>query len=249
MSISYSGIPYFPHYTANSDEIKLIQAQYGIAGYAVIFKLLERIYGGNGYYCNWSDDICLLFSVENRLKTEVVAAIVEVCIIRKIFDDDIFRRFSVLTSAEIQKVFMNAAKNREDFKINPELCLINPDYGKADKNVNASGGKSGFEDMSIAKKERELFEAFEKIDSWERCEAFIESCGMVNCWLDRLDADAIAYAFFCCIHKGKRNYSYLCGIFSNLRSRMETMLELISDSSVPLPEWLACRKRAGCRFV
>lgn len=40
-----SGIPYFPLDVELDEKMELIEAEYGLTGYAVILKLLQRIYG------------------------------------------------------------------------------------------------------------------------------------------------------------------------------------------------------------
>ena len=44
-----SGTPYFPLDVELDEKMELIEAEYGLTGYAVILKLLQRIYGGHGY--------------------------------------------------------------------------------------------------------------------------------------------------------------------------------------------------------
>ena len=48
------GLDYFPHDTHSNDDtaLALIEAEFGIAGYAVYFKLLEFIYS-QGYAALW----------------------------------------------------------------------------------------------------------------------------------------------------------------------------------------------------
>ena len=45
------GIPYFPLDVYVDDKIRLIEAEFGLKGFAVIVKLYQKIYGGFGYYC------------------------------------------------------------------------------------------------------------------------------------------------------------------------------------------------------
>ena len=55
-----AGIDYFPLNCRLDEKFELIEAEYGLKGFAVIVKLLQRIYGEHGYYCEWNDDIALL---------------------------------------------------------------------------------------------------------------------------------------------------------------------------------------------
>ena len=56
------GLDYFPHDTHSNDDtaLALIEAEFGIAGYAVYFKLLEFIYS-QGYAALWGADERSLF--------------------------------------------------------------------------------------------------------------------------------------------------------------------------------------------
>ena len=47
-----SGIPYFPLNCQLDEKWELIEAEYGLTGFAVAVKLLQRIYGEHGYYCD-----------------------------------------------------------------------------------------------------------------------------------------------------------------------------------------------------
>ena len=64
------GLDYFELDCLLNDKIRLIQAEFGLKGFAVIVKLYQKIYGGNGYYCEWNEDILLLFLVENGLNSD-----------------------------------------------------------------------------------------------------------------------------------------------------------------------------------
>lgn len=47
------GIEYFPLNCRLDEKFELIEAEFGLKGFAVIVKLLQRIYGEHGYYCEW----------------------------------------------------------------------------------------------------------------------------------------------------------------------------------------------------
>ena len=82
------GLDYFELDCLLNDKIRLIQAEFGLKGFAVIVKLYQKIYGGNGYYCEWNEDILLLFLVENGLNSDsknLINEIVQACIRRDIF--------------------------------------------------------------------------------------------------------------------------------------------------------------------
>lgn len=59
-----AGLDYFPLDTdmEQDDKIALIEAKYGIVDFGVVIKLFKKIYHSDGYYCNWNEEIQLLFS-------------------------------------------------------------------------------------------------------------------------------------------------------------------------------------------
>ena len=55
------GLDYFELDCHMDEKVRLIQAEFGLKGFAVIVLLLQEIYGGRGYYMSWDDDRSLLF--------------------------------------------------------------------------------------------------------------------------------------------------------------------------------------------
>ena len=54
-----SGLEYFPLDVHLDEKFELIEAEFGLTGFAVIVKLFQRIYGGQGYYCEWTNEVAL----------------------------------------------------------------------------------------------------------------------------------------------------------------------------------------------
>ena len=75
-----SGIPYFPLDVELDEKMELIEAEYGLTGYAVILKLLQRIYGGHGYYIHWTYEVALLFAKRIGVGGSVVSEIIEAAV-------------------------------------------------------------------------------------------------------------------------------------------------------------------------
>ena len=98
-----SGIPYFPLDVELDEKMELIEAEYGLTGYAVIIKLLQRIYGGHGYYIHWTYEVALLFAKRLGVGGSVVSEIIEAAVKRGMFHKEIFAKYKVLTSEGIQK--------------------------------------------------------------------------------------------------------------------------------------------------
>ena len=60
------GIPYFPFGLELDSKFELIEAEFGLQGFAVVVKnSCSAIYGGEGYYCEWTKEVALLFAKRN----------------------------------------------------------------------------------------------------------------------------------------------------------------------------------------
>lgn len=57
------GIDYFPVKCAADKNIELVTAECGLKAHAVIYALLQEIYGVHGYYCEWQREKALSLSI------------------------------------------------------------------------------------------------------------------------------------------------------------------------------------------
>ncbi len=130
------GIPYFPLDVYVDDKIRLIEAEFGLKGFAVIVKLYQKIYGGFGYYCEWTKDVGLLFSQDVGEGYSSVSEIVSAAIRRGIFDNDLYEKYNILTSQGVQKRYFSAVSRRKQINVKSEYLLINVE--QFSKNVNIS---------------------------------------------------------------------------------------------------------------
>ena len=128
------GLDYFRLDCHLDDKFKLIEAEYGLKGFAVVVKLYQKIYGERGYYCEWDEDVALVFGAETRLGASVVSEIVNAAIKRKLFDRDTFDKYQILTSTGIQKWYFESIGRRERVEVIREYLLI--PVGDLPKSVN-----------------------------------------------------------------------------------------------------------------
>lgn len=122
-----AGLDYFELDCHMEEKVRLIQAEFGLKGFAVLVKLYQKIYGGFGYYCEWTTDSLLLFMSENGLPSDnknLIADIVAACIRRNIFSEQLFNDFNILTSEGVQKRYLNATSKREKIELKKEYLLI-----------------------------------------------------------------------------------------------------------------------------
>ena len=131
------GLDYFELDCHMEEKVRLIQAEFGLKGFAIVVKLYQKIYGGFGYYCEWNEDSLLLFMSENgvssRDEKNLISEIMAACIRRNIFSEKLFNEFGILTSYGVQKRYLNAVSRREKVELIKEYLLIS--VGKNQDNV------------------------------------------------------------------------------------------------------------------
>lgn len=119
------GLDYFPLDTDmdQDDKVALIEAKHGAVGFAIIIKLLMKIYR-NSYFYKWAEKEQLLFSKRVNVDINQVNDIINDCLKWGIFDEKIYKKYEVLTSRGIQKRYLEAAARRKKVEIYEEYCLI-----------------------------------------------------------------------------------------------------------------------------
>lgn len=118
-------IDYFPIDCCDDTRMKLIEVRYGLVAYAVYVKLLQRIYGNKGYYMNWDEDVSLLFSGEHNIAVEALDSIVAEMLKRGIFHKELYEKYGILTSAEIQEQYLFVISKRKCKELEERFKLIN----------------------------------------------------------------------------------------------------------------------------
>lgn len=157
------GLDYFELDCQMDDKIKLIQAEYGLKGFAIVVKLFQRIYGGFGYYCEWNDDSILLFMSENGLTSEnknMITEITNACTRRGLFSEELYNKYKILTSHGIQERYINAVSRRESVKMEKAYLLVdvvknNISVDRNKINVNRNAENADRNEQSREEKSRE----------------------------------------------------------------------------------------------
>ena len=152
------GLDYFELDCHMDEKIDLIEAEYGLKGFAIVVKLYQSIYSGFGYYCEWTPDISVLWArrlglshggdfgkvgiaseegslpgFPKNLINDVVAASIR----RDIFSKDIFNRYGILTSMGVQKRYLNATSKREKIELKKEYLLISIPQNRENVVINS----------------------------------------------------------------------------------------------------------------
>lgn len=134
------GLDYFELDCHMDEKVRLIQAEYGLKGFAVVVKLYQEIYGGYGYYCEWTQDRELLFASESGLSSgsvQLLRDIVSACIRRNIFSERLFKEYGILSSTGVQKQYLKATVKREVVELKKEYLLISVPKNRVNVVINS----------------------------------------------------------------------------------------------------------------
>ncbi len=232
-----NGINYFPLNVHLDDKFELIEAEFGLKGFAIVVKLFQKIYGQQGYYCEWTEDVALLFGKNVGLGGDAVSEIVRAAIKRGIFDSELYDKYQILTSRGIQERYFEAVSRRKEVEVRKEYLLIKVD--QIYKNVRISNENVNIlsENVNISEqsrgKERKVKKSRGK-ESKTECEELpllpekivklyqnniapltpITMQGLGD-WLNDMSEDVVIYAIEEAVKNNKRNYRYIEAILRN----------------------------------
>ncbi len=129
------GFKYFSFQTNNSLKLTVLEKQFGIIGIGVFAKLLQSIYGEKGYYCKYNFFLKTTL-IEKSLNEETLDKIIELLLNLEVFNQDLFTKYEILTSKNIQDNSLKFAKRiqKKGFKIKKEYNLLTGEEEKEDKN-------------------------------------------------------------------------------------------------------------------
>lgn len=117
------GIDYFPLDVNFDDKMELVEARYGLEGFAVVIKLWQKIYS-SGYYISWDEEKLLLFKKAVNLEIDLVNSIIKDCLHWQLFDEKRFEDYSILTSRGIQNRYIEATQRRREVEFVEEYLLV-----------------------------------------------------------------------------------------------------------------------------
>ncbi len=122
------GLDYFPLDVDidNDDKVAIIEAQHGMIGFAIIIKLLMKIYK-DGYFYDWTEKEQLLFSSRINVDINKVNEVVSDCIKWGLFDSGLYERYKILTSKGIQRRYLEATRRRQRVEMDPNHLLLEKD--------------------------------------------------------------------------------------------------------------------------
>ena len=130
------GVDYLPLDVHMNDKMRFVELRFGLKGFAVVVKLWMKIYD-NGYYCEWNEDVALMFAGENRAGVNAVSEILSEAIKRGIFDKRLYEKYGILTSRGIQQRYLEMTSRRKRVDFKKEYLLI--DIPENAENVYING--------------------------------------------------------------------------------------------------------------
>ncbi|MBL4898578.1 MAG: DUF4373 domain-containing protein [Colwellia sp.] len=98
-------LDYFPLECHDDDNLRFIEAKYGVRGFGLIVKLWSKVYSSEGYYCQWNEKAKCLFSHDRKVSSTFLDEVLETCFSEGIFDKELYDKFQILSSREIQLVY------------------------------------------------------------------------------------------------------------------------------------------------
>ena len=237
------GVDYFPLDVVMDEKIDLIEAEFGLTGFAVVVKLYQWVYG-RGYYCEWTKEVALLFGKKIGLGGNAVSEIVAASIKRGIFDQSMFEKYGILTSAGIQTRYFEAVSRRKQVNVEKRYLLVKVDlllkngcinWVNVDRNPEiVSNNSQSKEKESKGKKSSSSGDGLRQVlDFYE------QNIGLASSWIvgeiggyleDGFEPGVIIEALAKSVAVNARNWKYAAGVLRSCRSRnIRTLREFKAD--------------------
>lgn len=139
--ISKKGLDYFPMNTHFMQErvVRRLMKQEGDRALCILLAVYSFLYEGEGYYLE-VDDACYGDIAANFYNStaEDVKRVVEAAVSGGLFDADIYARFAILTSVDIQEQYLFIKKRSKKGIIRDELRLLSVE-NEEDSDKSATG--------------------------------------------------------------------------------------------------------------
>ena len=121
------GIEYYPLDVdfLNDLKIKKIMKSCGPNSIAIIILLLGNIYGDEGYFMKWDEDVCFLVADAVGAKEVYVKEVLKKCLQVDLFSSELFEKYKIITSKGIQKRFFEITKRRKRENLINNYLLVN----------------------------------------------------------------------------------------------------------------------------
>jgi len=106
----------------DDDKIALIEAGHGLEGFAILIKVLIKIYR-EGYYYEWHEQEQLLFAKRKNIDYKKLKDVVDDALKWEFLSKKMCDKYHILTSRGIQKRYLFATKRRKERSMIKEYLL------------------------------------------------------------------------------------------------------------------------------
>ncbi len=121
------GIGFFPVSCTQSTAEEVLEAEFGAVSTALILALYRKIYGENGFYCEFSWQVQKVIAGKMGMKSEEFECFLQMAFELELFDRNMYETYSILTSTAIQEHFFYAVSRRKPFEFKREYLLLRDD--------------------------------------------------------------------------------------------------------------------------
>lgn len=136
------GIDYFPLDVGFFTDLKVrkVSRSCGSKSTSILICLLCNIYRNNGYYLVWDQDMPFVIADEIGVSEEDVNEVVVKALQVGFFNNEIYEKCNILTSAGIQKRYILATYQRKERQLNEEYLVFhtNNQINCANNKVNCT---------------------------------------------------------------------------------------------------------------
>lgn len=119
---------------AEDKKIRLLVAECGLVGFAVVIKLLCKIYS-EGYFTEWTEVERILFASDNKLELEELDRVIRSATKWGLFSGDALGLYEVLTSEDIQEYYFESTKRRQFLELVGDYLLVDPWKFRTEENT------------------------------------------------------------------------------------------------------------------
>jgi uncharacterized phage protein (TIGR02220 family) len=117
------GLEYFPLDTKFDDEVLMIDAMFGCEGTGILVKMWQIIYANN-YYINWGEREVLVYKSRLNADINIINDVINECLKWGVFNENLYKKYQILTSGGIQKRFIEATQRRKEIEFVKEYLLL-----------------------------------------------------------------------------------------------------------------------------
>ncbi|MFD2961590.1 MULTISPECIES: DUF4373 domain-containing protein [Olivibacter] len=138
-------------------KVRKINRACGAASTAILICLLCNSYRDKGYYIEWDEDLPFDISDEVGVSEGAVKEVIAKAVQVGFFDEELYKRYSILTSEEIQRRFKSSTLKRSEIIINSDYWIIDGRNGVIDvkNSVNTDGSTQSKVKKSKVKESKE----------------------------------------------------------------------------------------------